>query len=172
MFVARILDGITAGNLSLAQAYIADVTVPEKRAQSFGIIGIAFGVGFTIGPGISGELARISYVAPDPGRVCAFPDQYSLYGFLLPAKPPLPEGVAPEEVQKAPRNALSIFHPGYVPRLHAATRASGICSLSSFVSRSRSRYSSPVSLFSLRRVSTTDPRRSVTFCWSLEFLEF
>ncbi len=110
VFVARILDGITAGNLSLAQAYIADVTVPEKRAQSFGIIGIAFGLGFTIGPGISGELARISYVAPILAACALSLTSILCTGFLLPAKPPLPEGVAPEEVQKG-RERLSIFHP-------------------------------------------------------------
>ena len=54
LFLARAIDGATAGNLSLAQAYISDVTRPEDRAKSFGLIGIAFGLGFFIGPGISG----------------------------------------------------------------------------------------------------------------------
>ena len=58
VFLARIIDGLTAGNLSLAQAYIADVTEPKDRAKSFGLIGIAFGVGFVIGPAISGFLAK------------------------------------------------------------------------------------------------------------------
>jgi MFS family permease len=56
VFASRIIDGFTAGNLSLAQAYIADVTVPEKRARAFGIIGIAFGVGFFLGPAMTGLL--------------------------------------------------------------------------------------------------------------------
>jgi multidrug resistance protein len=58
LFVARAIDGCTAGNLSLAQAYISDVTKPEERSKSFGIIGIAFGLGFLIGPAVSGFLAR------------------------------------------------------------------------------------------------------------------
>lgn len=58
VFVARIIDGLTAGNLSLAQAYISDVTEPEDRAKSFALIGIAFGVGFFLGPAISGLLAH------------------------------------------------------------------------------------------------------------------
>ena len=61
LFLARAIDGSTAGNLSLAQAYISDVTKPEDRAKSFGIIGIAFGMGFLIGPAISGFLARYDY---------------------------------------------------------------------------------------------------------------
>jgi len=64
LFFSRFLDGITAGNLSLAQAYIADVTEPEHRAKSFGVIGIAFGLGFLIGPAISGVLAHRSYSYP------------------------------------------------------------------------------------------------------------
>jgi DHA1 family tetracycline resistance protein-like MFS transporter len=64
LFVARAIDGCTAGNLSLAQAYISDVTEPKDRAKSFGIIGIAFGLGFLIGPAISGLLARYDYRYP------------------------------------------------------------------------------------------------------------
>ena len=57
VFVGRILDGITAGNLSIAQAYISDHTEPQNRAKAFGIIGIAFGIGFIVRPG-DGRLAR------------------------------------------------------------------------------------------------------------------
>lgn len=64
VFLSRIIDGLTAGNLSLAQAYIADVTVPEKRAKSFGVIGIAFGIGFLIGPAISGYLSQFGLAYP------------------------------------------------------------------------------------------------------------
>jgi MFS family permease len=64
VFLGRIIDGATAGNLSLAQAYISDVTKPEERAKSFGVIGIAFGLGFLIGPAISGFLAQYDYRYP------------------------------------------------------------------------------------------------------------
>lgn len=64
VFVGRVIDGGTAGNLSLAQAYISDVTKPEDRAKSFGVIGIAFGLGFLIGPAISGFLAQYDYRYP------------------------------------------------------------------------------------------------------------
>ncbi len=64
IFFSRFLDGITAGNLSLAQAYISDVTEPENRAKSFGVIGIAFGLGFLIGPALSGFLAQYDYAYP------------------------------------------------------------------------------------------------------------
>jgi MFS family permease len=64
IFFSRIVDGLTAGNLSLAQAYISDVTEPKDRAKSFGVIGIAFGLGFLIGPALSGILAQYSYRYP------------------------------------------------------------------------------------------------------------
>jgi MFS family permease len=57
LYLARVLDGATAGNLSLAQAYISDHTEPSQRAKSFGLIGIAFGVGFFIGPSLTGYLS-------------------------------------------------------------------------------------------------------------------
>jgi MFS family permease len=58
IFLARIIDGLTAGNLSIAQAYISDVTKPEERTKSFAVIGIAFGLGFLVGPALSGFLSR------------------------------------------------------------------------------------------------------------------
>src|SRR4051812_24570844 len=64
VFLARIIDGATAGNLSLAQAYISDVTKPEERTKAFGLIGIAFGIGFLIGPALAGLLAQYGYQYP------------------------------------------------------------------------------------------------------------
>src|SRR5918996_3614694 len=58
LFAGRILDGITGGNISTAQAYIADVTTNEDRAKGMGLIGAAFGLGFIFGPAIGGILSR------------------------------------------------------------------------------------------------------------------
>ena len=64
LFLSRIIDGITGGNISIAQAYIADVTDKKNRARGMGIIGAAFGLGFIFGPAIGGFLSRFSYSAP------------------------------------------------------------------------------------------------------------
>src|SRR5262245_36725490 len=64
LFAARIIDGATGGNISTAQAYIADISTPENRSRSMGVIGAAFGLGFTFGPMIGGIMSRISYGAP------------------------------------------------------------------------------------------------------------
>ena len=58
LFIGRILDGITGGNISTAQAYIADITTKENRAKGMGLIGAAFGLGFIFGPAIGGILSR------------------------------------------------------------------------------------------------------------------
>src|SRR5216110_2138541 len=58
LFVGRILDGITGGNISTAQAYIADITTKENRAKGMGLLGAAFGLGFIIGPALGGILSR------------------------------------------------------------------------------------------------------------------
>jgi MFS transporter, DHA1 family, tetracycline resistance protein len=59
LFAARTFGGIATANLGTASAYIADITRPEERAKGMGLIGMAFGLGFIIGPGIGGALARI-----------------------------------------------------------------------------------------------------------------
>src|ERR671937_2518184 len=64
LFLARIVDGLSGGNISTARAYVADVTEPQDRARAYGLIGAAFGLGFILGPAISGALAHISYTAP------------------------------------------------------------------------------------------------------------
>jgi DHA1 family tetracycline resistance protein-like MFS transporter len=63
LFLSRALDGITGGNLSVAQASIADVTQPSERTKNFGLIGAAFGVGFIVGPFLGGVLADPSVVS-------------------------------------------------------------------------------------------------------------
>lgn len=64
LFIARILDGITGGNNSVAQAVISDITEEKDRAKAFGMFGAAFGVAFILGPILSIVLVNISLAAP------------------------------------------------------------------------------------------------------------
>src|SRR5438094_3899137 len=64
LFLARIVDGLSGGNISTARAYVADVTEPKDRARAYGLIGAAFGLGFILGPALSGVLVKVSYTAP------------------------------------------------------------------------------------------------------------
>jgi MFS family permease len=91
VFLSRVIDGLTAGNLSLAQAYISDVTKPEDRAKAFGVIGVAFGIGFLIGPAISGFLSTYSYQYPIfAAAALSLTSILSTY-FLLPGAPVIAE---------------------------------------------------------------------------------
>ncbi|MBI4553065.1 MAG: MFS transporter [Candidatus Latescibacteria bacterium] len=88
LFIARMIDGITGGNISTAQAYIADVTLPEERSRGMGWIGAAFGVGFVFGPAIGGVMSHFSLAAPflcAAGLAAA--NAVALY-FLLPESLP------------------------------------------------------------------------------------
>jgi DHA1 family tetracycline resistance protein-like MFS transporter len=64
LFLARIVDGLSGGNISTARAYIGDVTREEDRARGFGLIGAAFGLGFILGPSLAAVLSRLDYTAP------------------------------------------------------------------------------------------------------------
>lgn len=64
VYLARVLDGITAGNLTVAQAAISDVTKPTERAKAFSLIGVSFGLGFFVGPAISAFLSHFGPQAP------------------------------------------------------------------------------------------------------------
>lgn len=64
LFLSRLIDGLTGGNISTAAAYIADVAPREDRAGSFALLGVAFGLGFILGPAIGGALSQYGLAAP------------------------------------------------------------------------------------------------------------
>ncbi len=64
LFLSRLLDGFTGGNISTASAYIADITPPQDRAKNYALLGAAFGLGFVFGPALGGTLSQISLTAP------------------------------------------------------------------------------------------------------------
>ena len=64
LFLSRMVDGLTGGNLSVAQAYISDVTDESNRSKGLGMIGAAFGLGFIIGPATGGVLSQYGYALP------------------------------------------------------------------------------------------------------------
>lgn len=90
LFVGRLVSGITSASVSTAQAYVADITPPEKRAAAYGLLGAAFGLGFIMGPALGGVLGVIDPRLPfwvAAGLSLA----NALYGLLI-----LPESLPPE----------------------------------------------------------------------------
>jgi MFS transporter, DHA1 family, tetracycline resistance protein len=94
LFVGRILAGITGASFTTASAYIADVSPPEKRAQNFGLIGAAFGLGFIIGPVLGGLLGQYGSRVPF-FAAAALTMLNWLYGFFI-----LPESLKKENRRK------------------------------------------------------------------------
>nr|WP_245156412.1 TCR/Tet family MFS transporter [Lysobacter solisilvae] len=90
LFVGRVISAITSASFTTANAYIADITAPDKRAQAFGMIGAAFGLGFILGPVMGGWLGSIDLRWPFWGAailaLCNF-----AYGWFV-----LPESLTPE----------------------------------------------------------------------------
>jgi DHA1 family tetracycline resistance protein-like MFS transporter len=64
IFLSRVVDGLTGGNISVAQAYITDITDEKNRARGLGLIGAAFGLGFIFGPAVGGALSAYGFAAP------------------------------------------------------------------------------------------------------------
>ncbi len=90
LFAGRVLGGITSASVSTAGAYIADVTTPEDRAQKFGMLGAAFGIGFVLGPAFGGMLGNIDLRYPFWAAAAMSLINYA-YGYFV-----LPESLKPE----------------------------------------------------------------------------
>ena len=87
IFLSRVIDGLTAGNLSTAQAYISDVAAPQNRAKELGRISIAFAIGFFIGPALTAFLYRFGYRAPILAAASLSFCSIMASTFLLPREP-------------------------------------------------------------------------------------
>jgi len=102
LFLARIIDGITGGNISIAQAYIADITTKENRAKGMGIIGAAFGMGFIFGPAIGGFLAKYNYSYP--GYFAMIVSLFTVFLTIFT----LPETVSSEVRKNEPKAQITL----------------------------------------------------------------
>jgi DHA1 family tetracycline resistance protein-like MFS transporter len=109
LFAGRVLAGITSASFSIAGAYIADVVPPEKRAGSFGMLSVAFGIGFVLGPAVGGILGSVHPRLPF-WMAAGLSLANAMYGLFV-----LPESLPPErrgklELARAnPLGALSLL---------------------------------------------------------------
>lgn len=117
LFLARLIDGFTGGNVSTAQAYIADISRPEDRAKNFGLIGAAFGLGFIVGPALGGLLSHWSLRAPAYAAGVLSLVTVTLGYFMLP------ESLPRERRVRAPFR-LADLHP--LGQLGEAVRRPGV----------------------------------------------
>jgi DHA1 family tetracycline resistance protein-like MFS transporter len=113
LFVGRVISGITAASFPTANAYIADVTPPEKRAAKFGMLGAAFGLGFIVGPALGGMLGGMGLRYPF-WAAAALSLTNALYGFfILPESLPKKRRAAFNPRKANPLGALKLLrsHP-------------------------------------------------------------
>ncbi len=94
LFLARFIAGCVAANIPVAQAYISDVTTKEQRSSALGLIGAAFGLGFTIGPALGGILSKNGYALPAlvSAGLCAI--NFAVIAFFLPESKVIAKGEA------------------------------------------------------------------------------
>lgn len=108
VYLSRIISGLTAGNISAAQAYISDITTPQNRAKGMGILGAAFGLGFSLGPAIGGLLAH--YL--DPSTPAWAAAGLAIFAAILAAAKLV------EAQQHRPTETTSYLHPAqFMPLL-------------------------------------------------------
>ncbi len=104
LFLARVIGGITGGNMSTASAYIADISKPEERAKNFSLIGLAWGLGLILGPALGGVFGQLSLQAPALfAAVLSFVNV--LVGYFL-----LPESLPADQRDQSPMRGAD-FNP-------------------------------------------------------------
>lgn len=108
LFIARILDGITGGNITIAQAYVSDVTPDEERAQGLGLLQAAFGAGFVFGPAFGGVLGNFGPVVPFIGATIVTTATLLLTFFTLEESLPPEDRTSDATEGGRPRLPLSV----------------------------------------------------------------
>jgi len=111
LFAARVFGGIATANLGTASAYIADITKPEDRAKGMGLIGMAFGLGFIIGPGVGGALAKIDVAGRHGAVPCLVAAALSVVNLVWVALG-VAESLPPERRAGTPRRRLAPLNLG------------------------------------------------------------
>jgi DHA1 family tetracycline resistance protein-like MFS transporter len=157
LFAGRILDGLTGGNISVAQAYITDVTDEKDRARGLGLIGAAFGLGFIIGPALGGLLSSVgstfeasllnwSYALPAfAAAVIAFLNLIAVYVFL-------PESLTEEKRADLAKNPNTAFNVQNLRAAFARPQVGPLLSTRFFFSLAFSLFQTVFPLFALNRL--------------------
>lgn len=135
LFAARAFGGIATANLGTASAYIADITKPEERAKGMGLIGMAFGLGFIVGPGVGGILARIEIAGRHGAAPCFLAACLSLVNLvwvLLGVAESLPAEVRAKQPKRslAPMNVRAMGRAFALPGVALAVAVNFLAILS------------------------------------------
>jgi multidrug resistance protein len=111
LFVCRALHGACAANISTAQAYVADITTPENRARGMGLIGASFGIGFSLGPWLGGELSPYGLTVPIWAAAALSAVNFAWAVFRLPESRPVDARTRSERPLDPRAFARALAHP-------------------------------------------------------------
>jgi DHA1 family tetracycline resistance protein-like MFS transporter len=131
LFLARAISGAATANIGTASAYIADITSPEERVKGMGMIGMAFGIGFIVGPGVGGLLAGYTLNGRHGPYACFAAALLSLIN-LVWAFTSLPESLPPERRTKLEKRSLSPLRLDVLGRT-LSTRGIGQAAVTNFL---------------------------------------
>lgn len=159
LFVARIIAGCVAANIPLAQAYISDVTTPEKRSEALGIIGAAFGLGFTIGPAVGGILSQKGYALPAlvSAGLC-------VVNFIVIALF-LPESRKKIQAQVVPDNPTLLVDFALLKRLLGSPQIASLLIFWAGFSIAFAMFQQNIALFNKYRLNLTARETGYIFAW-------
>jgi len=117
VFFARAFDGLTGGNIAVANAYLADITPPEKRNVNFGKMGISFSLGFIVGPALAGILGALNYGYHLPvlaALIISFVAVFLVYFYLPESKPNNKQESEVKSVKPTIRFIFKLPHIGFM----------------------------------------------------------
>ena len=161
VYLSRMIDGFTGGNISTAQAYISDITTPKTRAKGMGMLGAAFGIGFVLGPMIGGMLGSVKLHGSDFVALPAYAAMAMSLGAAVATWRYLPE----TRTKKAPTEAEVWLHPRrFVPILRKPVLAQ-LLAISFFSMACFVMMESTATLFFDRVFGWTKFQISLYFCY-------
>ncbi|MDZ4178547.1 MAG: MFS transporter [Coriobacteriia bacterium] len=149
LFVSRLVDGITGGNISVVQAYISDVTDERARGKALGMIGAAFGIGFVVGPAAGGLLSGISLTAPAWAGAALSAVNFVLVSTLLP------ESLTAEERRRASGIAWKPFDTTALMRSLRHRRVGPLLGIRSTTAVSNGLFESTFTLWAIAALGVT-----------------
>ena len=149
LFVSRLVDGITGGNINVVQAYISDVTDERERGKALGMIGAAFGIGFVIGPATGGLLSGISLTAPAWAGAALSALNLLLVSIFLP------ESLTADERAHASRKAWKLFDLAALQQSLRHRRVGPLLAIRSTTAVSNALFESTFTLWAIAALAVT-----------------
>lgn len=172
LFLARVIAGCMAANIPIAQAYISDITPPEKRSNALGLLGAAFGLGFTIGPALGGILSKNGYAVPALLSAALCTLNFLIIFLFLPESLPgktLKRAVGEKQSEKEQDEKTtltdSLIDVGLIKRMTGTPRIAGILIFWAAFSIAFAMFQQNIALFNKLHLNLSASQTGFIFTW-------